>query len=64
MKNRIKEIVAERGIKQSWIAKKIGKSNNIVSAYLSNRIQPPLPVIVEIAKVLNVKVDELISNDE
>jgi len=30
--NRIKEVSAEKGIKQKWIAKKLGKSYNMVNA--------------------------------
>ena len=57
--NRIKEVLEERGIKQTWLAEKLGKSFCIVNAYVCNRRQPSLEVLFEIAKILNVDVKEL-----
>ena len=35
--NRIKEVLEERGIKQTWPAEKLGKSFCMVNAYVCNR---------------------------
>ncbi len=35
--NRIKEVLQEKGIKQVWLADKLGKSYNIVNSYAQNR---------------------------
>lgn len=59
--NRIKEVLKEKGIKQTWLAEKLGKSFNIVNDYCNNRTQPSLEVLFEISKILNVNVKELIS---
>jgi len=48
--NRIKEVLEEKGIKQTWLADKLGKSFNQVNAYAQNRQQPRLEVLNEIAK--------------
>ena len=56
--NRIKEVLEERGIKQTWLADKLGKSFCIVNAYVCNRRQPSLEVLFEIAEILNVDVKE------
>jgi putative transcriptional regulator len=58
--NRIKEVLDEKGIKQTWLADKLGKSYNMVNAYAQNRQQPRLEVFTEIAKILNVDIKELI----
>ena len=58
--NRIKEILDEKGIKQIWLAEKIGKSYNMVNGYVQNRRQPSLELLNEIAKVLDVDVKDLI----
>ncbi len=58
--NRIKEVLEEKGIKQTWLAEKLGKSFSIVNAYVCNRRQPSLEMLFEIAKVLNVDPKELI----
>jgi len=31
--NRMKEVLQEKGIKQTWVAEKLGKSFNIVNEY-------------------------------
>ena len=58
--NRIKEVLEEKGIKQVWLAEKIGKSYNMVNGYVQNRQQPRLEVLNEIAYILDVDVRELI----
>ena len=60
--NRIKEILEERGIKQIWLAERLGKSFCIVNSYVCNRRQPSLEVLFEIAEILNVDPKELIGN--
>ena len=60
--NRIKEVLEERGIKQTWLAERLGKSFCIVNSYVCNRRQPNLEILFEIAKILNVDPKELISS--
>jgi hypothetical protein len=60
--NRIKEVLEEKGIKQTWLAEKLGKSFSIVNAYVCNRRQPSLETLFQIAEVLGVNVEELIKN--
>ena len=62
--SRIKEVLEERGIKQTWLAERLGKSFCIVNSYVCNRRQPSLEVLFEIAKILQVDPKELISNQE
>ena len=58
--NRIKEVLKQKGIKQIWLADKLGKSYNMVNGYVQNRQQPRLEVLNDIAEILNVDVRELI----
>ncbi len=62
--NRIKEVLEEKGIKQKWLADKLGKSYNMVNSYVQNRKQPRLEVLYDIAKILNVSVKELLIDNE
>ena len=63
--NRIKEVLEEKGIKQIWLAEKLGKSYNMVNAYVQNRQQPRLEILMRIAEILDIDVKELIiSNKE
>jgi putative transcriptional regulator len=43
--NRIKEVLDEKGIKQIWLAEKLGKSFNTVNSYVQNRQQPRLVAV-------------------
>ena len=58
--NRIKEALEEKGIKQTWLAEKLGKSCNMVNSYVQNRQQPRLEVLYEIAKILDVNPKDLL----
>ena len=60
--NRIKEVLDEKGIKQTWLAEQLGKSYNMVNAYVQNRQQPRLEVLFEIAEILGVKPTDLIKD--
>jgi transcriptional regulator with XRE-family HTH domain len=59
--NRIKEVLQEKGIKQTWLAEKLGKSFNIVNDYCNNRRQPSLELLNKMAVILNCSVKDLIS---
>jgi transcriptional regulator with XRE-family HTH domain len=61
--NRIKKVLDEKGIKQIWLAEKLGKSYNMVNAYAQNRQQPRLEILFKIAEILNVSVKDLIIED-
>ncbi|MDM1543637.1 helix-turn-helix transcriptional regulator [Empedobacter sp. 189-2] len=58
--NRIKEVIDEKGIKQTWLAEKLGKSFNMVNGYVQNRHQPSLETLYKIAEILNVSVKDLL----
>ncbi len=62
--NRIKKVLEESGIKQTWLAERLGKSFCIVNSYVCNRHQPSLEVLFEIAKILNVDPKELIDSNK
>lgn len=62
--NRIKEVLEEKGIKQIWLAEKLGKSFNSVNSYVQNRQQPRLEVLYDIANILEVDVKDLLVSKE
>jgi transcriptional regulator with XRE-family HTH domain len=61
--NRIKEVLNEKGIKQTWLAEKLEKSFKIVNAYSCNRQQPPLDTLYRIAEILQVSVKDLLTEN-
>ncbi|CAG5086010.1 hypothetical protein CRYO30217_02975 [Parvicella tangerina] len=62
--NRIKEVLEEKGIKQVWLAEKLGKSYNIVNGYAQNRSQPSLEDLTKIADILDEDVRDLIKSNK
>ena len=62
--NRIKQVLDERGIKQTWLADKLGKSFCIVNAYVCNRRQPSLEVLYQIAFLLGVEAKDLLVDNQ
>ena len=59
--NRIKEVLKDKGIKQTWLSERLGKSYNIVNGYVTNKRQPSIEVLYEIAKLLQVDAIELLN---
>lgn len=60
--NRIKEVLEEKGIKQTCLAEKLGKSYPIINGYVQNRKQPSIEVLFEISVILDVDVKELLNS--
>lgn len=59
--NRIKAVLAEKQLTSKWLAQELGKAENTVSRWCSNKVQPSLENLVEIAKVLDIEVRILIT---
>ena len=64
MMNRIKEVLEEKGIKQTWLAERLGKSFNTVNSYAQNRQQPRLEVLNEIEDILDVDIKSLLISNK
>ena len=62
--NRIREILIEKGISQTELAKRLGKGFNMVNLYATNRVHPPISVLYKIAEILNVDVRTLLIPNE
>ena len=59
-RNRIREALAARGISQTELANKLGKTFNMVNLYASNKVQPTILVLYQIADILKMDVRELL----
>ncbi|MEM6320631.1 MAG: helix-turn-helix transcriptional regulator [Bacteroidota bacterium] len=58
--NRIKEVLKNQGRSQSWLADQLEVSKNAVNSLCSNRSQPSLKKLNEIADILQVDVCDLL----
>jgi putative transcriptional regulator len=60
--NRIKVVLEDKGISQTWLAKRLNKSFSTVNSYVCNRTQPNLETLLEISNILSVDLKDLITN--
>lgn len=59
--NRIKVTLVEKQKTSRWLAEQMGKSENTISRWCSNKVQPSIAQLQEIAKWLDVDVRTLIT---
>ena len=58
--NRIKVVLVERDKTNKWLAEKLVKDYSTVSKWCTNTTQPNLETLLQIAKALEVEVQELL----
>lgn len=61
MLNRLKAVLAEQGKTSRWLAEQLGKSENTVSRWCANKVQPSIQQLNEIAHLLEIDVRTLIN---
>ena len=61
--NKIKDVLDSNGISQTWLAKQLGKSFSTVNCYARNKYQPDLETLLEISKILEVDLKDLITDE-
>jgi DNA-binding Xre family transcriptional regulator len=61
--NRLKVVLAEKKRTNKWLAEQLGKDPGTVSKWCTNSAQPTLENLVEIAKCLEINVNDLIRQE-
>ena len=56
-------ILAEKGRTNKWLSEQLGKDPAIVSKWVTNTTQPNVEMLIQIAKCLEVKVDDLLRTE-
>lgn len=59
--NKLKEILKAQGRSQKWLAEQLNKSENTLSLWVTNQVQPSLEDLFRVAELLNVEVSELLA---
>lgn len=62
--NRIKAVLAEKQRTNRWLAEQIGKSENTISRWCSNKSQPSIVQLQEIANLLDIDVRMLLKSQK
>ena len=58
--NRLKVVLAEKKRTNKWLAEQLGKDPATISKWCTNNAQPSVENLIEIAKYLEVNVNELL----
>jgi transcriptional regulator with XRE-family HTH domain len=64
MLNRLKAALAEQGRTKRWLSEQLGKSENTVSRWCANKVQPSIQQLNEIASVLDVNIKDLLNSNK
>lgn len=64
MENRLKAVLADKKKTCRWLANEIGRNENTVSRWCSNKVQPSLDQLREIADILDVDIRTLIRSNK
>ena len=62
--NRIKAGLAEKQRTNRWLAEQMGKSENTISRWCSNKSQPSIAQLQEIANLLDVDIRVLLKSQK
>ncbi|MDR2084869.1 MAG: helix-turn-helix domain-containing protein [Bacteroidales bacterium] len=57
--NRLKAVLAEQHRTGKWLAEKMGKNEATVSRWCTNKSQPPMETMSQIAELLDIDLKEL-----
>lgn len=60
--NRIKVVLVEKKRTNKWLAAQIGKAPATVSKWCTNKSQPDLATLANVAKLLEVEMKDLLNN--
>lgn len=58
--NRLKVVLAEKKRTNKWLAEQLGKDPATISKWCTNNAQPTLENLLQIAKCLEVDINELV----
>lgn len=61
--NRIKVILAEKNKSNKWLAEQLDKDPAMISKWVTNTNQPNIETLIQISKVLDVSVNDLLRTE-
>ncbi|QDY27177.1 helix-turn-helix transcriptional regulator [Clostridium botulinum] len=59
VKNNLKEILKDRGIKQVWLAEQVGVNRKTLNNTINNKYNPSLELALKIAEVLDMNIHDI-----
>ena len=64
VKNRLREILDSKGIKQVWLAEKVGITKQTMSSLIKNRFTTSMDIAFKIAKVLDIDITDIFYEED
>jgi transcriptional regulator with XRE-family HTH domain len=58
--NKLKEVLKAQGRSQKWLAHQLGKSENTLSLWVTNQVQPSVEDLYKVAVLLDVEISDLL----
>ncbi|EGC84991.1 toxin-antitoxin system, antitoxin component, Xre family [Prevotella denticola CRIS 18C-A] len=58
--NRLRVVMAEKNITNRWLAAQLGVTEMTVSRWSTNKMQPSVAQFINIAKILDVTLEDLV----
>lgn len=58
--NRLKVVLAEKGLSNKWLSEQLGITQATVSKWVTNTSQPNLDMLIKLSKVLDVAIQDLV----
>lgn len=62
--NRLKVVLVENKRTNKWLSEQLGKDQATVSKWCTNKVQPSLDTLMEIANLLDVDVKDLLKSSK
>ena len=62
--NRLKVVLVEKKRTSKWLSEQLGKDQASVSKWCTNKVQPSLETLIEIANLLDVDVKDLLKSSK
>ncbi len=62
--NRLKAVLADKQRTNKWLANQLNKSETTVSRWVTNDIQPSMETLLEIARLLDVDIKDLLNSSK
>ena len=59
MKNNLKTIINRIGVKQKWVAERVGTTQSLMSLWVNNKKQPKISSLLKLSTALNCTIEEM-----
>lgn len=62
--NRLRVVLAEKNITNHWLAEQLGVTDMTVSRWCTNKNQPSISQLIDMAKLLNTDLESLVEKNK